>query len=75
MNFVSWSNEHRKKIKDMNPGDVFISENNLWMVSDSDNGLSRFAIRLKDGKFNSFNREQVFEMCTGEVSISINEID
>ena len=75
MNFVSWSNEYRKKIKDMNPGDVFISENNLWMVSDSDNGLSRFAIRLKDGKFNSFNREQVFEMCTGEVSISINEID
>ena len=75
MNFVSWSNEYRKKIKDMNPGDVFISENNLWMVSDSDNGLSRFAIRLKDGKFISFNREQVFEMCTGEVNISISGMD
>lgn len=75
MNFVSWYNEYKKKIKDMDSGDIFISENNLWMVSDSDNGLSRFAIRLKDGKFNSFNREQVFEMCTGEVNISISEMD
>lgn len=75
MNFISWSNEYRKKIKDMNPGDVFIYEDCLWMMSDSDNGLSRFAIRLRDGKFNSFNREQVFERCTGEVSISISGID
>lgn len=75
MNFVSWSNEHKKKIKDMNPGDVFISDSCLWMISDNDNGISKYAIKLKDGQFGKFNKEHVFEMCTGEVSISIGGMD
>lgn len=46
MNFISWSNEYRKKIKDMNPGDVFIRDSFLWMVSNSGNGVSKYAIKL-----------------------------
>ena len=71
MNFVKWKSKNIKKIGDMNPGDVFIYEDCLWMVSDSDNGVSKFAIKLKDGQFGKFKREHVFEMCTGEVNIIV----
>lgn len=75
MNFVKWKSKNVKKIGDMNSGDVFISDSNLWMVSDSDNGVNRFAIRLKDGEFGKFNREHFFEMCIGEVNITVGGLD
>lgn len=75
MNFVSWSNEYRKKIKDMNPGDVFIRDDCLWMVSNSDNGVSRYAIRLTDGKLECIDKDDKYEMCMGKMTIMIGGLD
>ena len=75
MNFVSWSNEYRKKIKDMNPGDVFIRDSCLWMVSDGDNGVNKFAIRLTDGKLDRFDKEAEYDMCMGKMTIVINGLN
>lgn len=75
MNFVSWSNEHRKKIKDMNPGDVFICASCLWMVSNSSNGVSRYAIKLTDGELDGFDKNDEYEMCMGKVTIGIDGLN
>ena len=75
MNFISWSNEYRKKIKDMNPGDVFIRDSCLWMVSDGDNGVNKFAIRLTDGKLDRFDKEAEYEMCMGKMTIVIGGLN
>ena len=75
MNFISWSNEYRKKIKDMNPGDVFIRDSCLWMVSDGDNGVNKFAIRLTDGKLDRFDKEAEYDMCMGKMTIVINGLN
>lgn len=75
MNFISWSNEYRKKIKDMNPGDVFVRDDCLWMVSDGDNGVNKFAIRLTDGKLDRFDKEAEYDMCMGKMTIVINGLN
>ena len=73
MNFISWDAEYRKKIKDMNPGDVFVRDNCLWMMSDSNNGVSKFAIRLTDGKLDSLDKDDEYKMCMGKVTIGIGD--
>lgn len=75
MNFVSWSNEYRKKIKDMNPGDVFVRDDCLWMVSNGDNGVSRYAIRLMDGKLECIDKDDEYEMCMSKVTIVIGGLN
>ena len=75
MNFISWSNEYRKKIKDMNPGDVFVRDDCLWMMSDGDNGVNKFAIRLTDGKLDRFDKEAEYDMCMGKMTIVINGLN
>ena len=75
MNFISWSNEYRKKIKDMNPGDVFIRDSCLWMVSDRDNGVNKIAIRLTDGKLDRFDKEAEYDMCMGKMTIVIGGLN
>ena len=75
MNFVSWSNEHKKKIKDMNPGDVFVYEDCLWMLSSGNNGVDVYAIKLMDGKLDSFDKNDEYDMCMGNVTIGIGDIN
>lgn len=75
MNFISWSNEYRKKIKDMNPGDVFIRDSFLWMVSNSGNGVSKYAIKLMDGKLECIDKDDEYEMCMGKMTIVIGGLN
>lgn len=75
MNFVSWYSKNTKKIKNMNPGDFFIEDNCLWMMSDGDNGVNKFAIRLTDGKLDRFDKEAQYEMCMGNVNIGIGDMN
>lgn len=75
MNFISWSNEYKKKIKDMNPGDVFIYEDFLWMVSSGNNGVNIYAIRLMDGKLDSFDKDDECEMCMGKMTIVLSGLN
>ena len=72
MNFISWSNEYRKKIKDMNPGDVFVRDDSLWMVSSGSSGVTTYAIRLTDGKLEGVDKDDEYEMCMGNVTIGID---
>lgn len=73
MNFVSWYDKHRKKIKDMNPGDFFIRDNCLWMVSSGSSGVTTYAIRLTDGKLEGIDKDDEYEMCMGNVTIGIGD--
>lgn len=75
MNFVSWSNEYRKKIKDMNPGDVFIRDSCLWMVSSGSSGVTTYAIRLTDGKLEGVDKDDEYEMCMGKMTIVIGGLN
>lgn len=75
MNFVTWHNKHKKKIKDMNPGDVFIYNDCLWMLSSSEDPKVRFAIRLRDGTMEEFYKEDECEMCEGNITIEIGKLD
>ena len=75
MNFVSWYGKYRKKIKGMNPGDFFIDDNCLWMMSDGSNGINKFAIRLTDGKLDRFDKEAEYDMCMGNVTIGIGDMN
>lgn len=75
MNFISWSNEYRKKIKDMNPGDVFVRDNCLWMISSGSSGVTTYAIRLTDGKLEGVDKDDEYKMCMGKVTIGIGDIN
>lgn len=75
MNFISWSNEYRKKIKDMNPGDVFIRDSCLWMVSSGSSGVTTYAIRLTDGKLEGVDKDDEYEMCMGKMTIVIGGLN
>lgn len=75
MNFVTWHNKHKKKIKDMNPGDVFIRDSCLWMVSNSSNGVGGYAIKLTDGQLECIDKDNEYEMCMGQVTIGIGGLN
>ena len=75
MNFISWDNRYRKKIKDMNPGDVFIRDSCLWMVSSGSSGVTTYAIRLTDGKLEGVDKDDEYEMCMGKMTIVIGGLD
>ena len=75
MNFISWDNRYRKKIKDMNPGDVFIRDSCLWMVSSGSSGVTTYAIRLTDGKLEGVDKDDEYEVCMGKVTIGIGDMN
>lgn len=75
MNFVSWSNEYRKKIKDMNPGDIFIRDSCLWMVSSNGSAVGKYAIKLMDGKLEYIDKDDEYEMCMGKMTIVVGGLN
>lgn len=75
MNFISWDNEYRKKIRDMNPGDIFIRDDCLWMVSNSGNGVSKYVIGLTDGKLEYIDKDDEYKMCMGKMTIVLGGLD
>ena len=75
MNFISWDNRYRKKIRNMNPGDVFIRDSCLWMVSSGSSGVTTYAIRLTDGKLEGVDKDDEYEMCMGKMTIVIGGLN
>ena len=75
MNFVSWYDKYTKKIRDMNPGDVFVRDDSLWMVSSGSSGVTTYAIRLTDGKLEGVDKDDEYEMCMGKVTIGIGDMN
>lgn len=75
MNFIGWNDKHRKKIKDMNPGDVFVRDDCLWMVSNGSSGVTTYAIRLTDGKLEGVDKDDEYEMCMGKMTIVIGGLN
>lgn len=75
MNFISWCDKNTKKIRDMNPGDVFVRDDCLWMVSSGSSGVTIYAIRLTDGKLEGVDKDDEYEMCMGKVTIGIGDMN